>query len=197
MKIGKKALAGVLAAVCVLTCGIGQSMAWMHAQTQPIVNGFVYGDVDVQLTEQEGTTETGDHRFTIVPGVVIPKDPKVTVSAPLGAEPVNSYVFVKLTEVNWPIVDGVRRMDYAVADGWQPLTGVDNVYWQRVAKDQTFADVSVLMNDEVVVSENLTKAEVDEMNLQQKFPSLTVQAYVCQADGMQDAADAWTKAEFN
>ena len=78
----------MLALVLVLGCAVGGTVAWLVAKTDPVVNTFTYGDINITLTET-----TGDD-YKIIPGVDIGKDPKVTVKA--GSEA--CWLFVKVEE---------------------------------------------------------------------------------------------------
>lgn len=103
------------------------------------------------------------------------------------------WLFVKVEETNWPeLKDGeTRKVNYAIADGWIELAGETGVYYREVsasAADQTF---SVLLNDQVTVSETLTKAEINAITAD---PTLSFTAYAVQKEGMATAADAWAAA---
>lgn len=177
----------MLALVLVLGCAVGGTVAWLVAKTDPVVNTFTYGDINITLTET-----TGDD-YKIIPGVDIGKDPKVTVKA--GSEA--CWLFVKVEEKDWPAfkeADGTtKKVSYAMANGWAALDGVAGVYYREV--DAVTADTSfgILAGDIVTVSENLTKTEVNSITAGTQ-PTLTFTAYAVQKDGMADAAAAWAAA---
>lgn len=177
----------MLALVLVLGCAVGGTVAWLVAKTDPVVNTFTYGDINITLTET-----TGDD-YKIIPGVDIGKDPKVTVKADSEA----CWLFVKVEEKDWPAfkeADGTtKKVSYAMANGWAALDGVAGVYYREV--DAVTADTSfgILAGDIVTVSENLTKTEVNSITAGTQ-PTLTFTAYAVQKDGMADAAAAWAAA---
>ena len=177
--ISTRALIAVLALTLLIGCSLGGTIAWLMDKTETVTNTFTVGDINIDLTET--TTE-----YKIVPGVDIEKDPKVTVEADSEA----CWLFVKVEETNWPeLKDGeTRKVNYAIADGWIELAGETGVYYREVsasAADQTF---SVLLNDQVTVSETLTKAEINAITAD---PTLSFTAYAVQKEGMATAADAW------
>lgn len=173
----KKLLAAVVAVALAACCVIGGTLAWLTDKTDSKVNTFTVGDVNIDLTE---TTTT----YKILPGTEIAKDPKVTVEADSEA----CYLFVKVDKANW-----IDELSYAIADGWTELeTGV---YYQVVdtnKADQTFA---VLKDNKVVVSENLTKEEIEAVSA--NAPTLTFTAYAVQYMKNNtehfEPAEAWAK----
>ena len=180
-----KIAALIAAIVLVIGCTAGGTVAWLVSKPKPIVNVFTVGNINATLTE----TKTA---FKIVPGVDIDKDPVATVKA--NSE--DCYLFVQLTEENWPNFteadNTTRKVKYEIADGWTELK--DGVYYREVtkddAKDQAF---HVLQNDKVTVSNTLTK---ENANAIQKTgaPELTVAVYAVQKEVMGSAADAWETA---
>lgn len=182
MKMNKKMLAALLAVVMLIGCAIGGSLAWLVAGTQTITNTFTYGNVDLTLAE---TTTT----YKIVPGIDIPKDPKVTVAA----DSENCYVFVKLEEENWPdFADAQdnRLVDYDLADGWNAVDGVSGVYYREVTEGKGTA-MPVLKDNKVTVSGLLTKGQVD--TVKNNTPKLKVTAYAVQKDGVTATpAEIWS-----
>ena len=175
----------------VMVASIGGTVAWLTASTTPVVNTFTYGDINIELKETTG------ENYKIIPGVDIPKDPKVTVTA--GSE--DCWLFVKVVAEHWPdditeTVDGktVRKVNYTIAEGWTPVPNVANVYYRSVDV-VAGTPISILAGDQVTVSENLTKGEVDTLKADQ--PKLTFTAYAVQKDGIADAATAWSKVPQN
>lgn len=181
--ISTKALVALLAFVLVIGCSLGGTLAWLTDKTKAVTNTFTVGDINITLTETE-------REYKILPGVDIPKDPKVTVLKDSEA----CWLFVKVDEVNWPnFMDGEnRKVNYSIAEGWALLDEEKHpgVYYREVnaetAKDgETYG---VLLNDEVTVSENLTKTEVNSITTN---PQLTFTAYAVQKEGVNTAAEAW------
>lgn len=180
--ISTKALVALLAFVLVIGCSLGGTLAWLTDKTDAVTNTFTVGDINITLTETE-------REYMILPGVNIPKDPKVSVEANSEA----CWLFVKVDEVNWPnFMDGDnRKVNYSIAEGWKELES--GVYYREVnaetAKDgETYG---VLLNNEVTVSENLTKAEVNSITTN---PQLTFTAYAVQMEGVDTPEAAWAIA---
>lgn len=179
--ISTKALVALLAFVLVIGCSLGGTLAWLTDETDEVTNTFTVGDINITLDE---TTKD----YKILPGVDIPKDPKVTVEANSEA----CWLFVQVKEDNWPEFkendETTRKVNYSIAEGWKELES--GVYYREVnaetaEKGETYG---VLLNNEVTVSENLTKAEVNSITTN---PQLTFTAYAVQKEGVNTAAEAW------
>ena len=188
--VSTRAFVALLALVLVIGCVAGGTVAWLVAKTDPVVNTFTYGDINIGLTETTGPN------YKIIPGKDIPKDPKVTVTA--GSEA--CWLFVKVDKVGTFVTD---KVTYAIADGW--TKGDDtkipaNVYYRNVSAEDAKNGVSYYVlagdttypNGVITVSEELTKAEVDAITADEI--SLTFTAYAVQKDGIADAETAWAKA---
>lgn len=186
--VSSKLFVMMLALVLVFGCAVGGTIAWLTAKTDPVVNTFTYGDINIELTE----TMPANRQAKIIPGVDIEKDPKVTVKADSEA----CWLFVKVEEKDWPAfkeADGTtKKVSYAMANDWAALDGVAGVYYREV--DAVTADTTygILAGDIVTVSENLTKTEVNSITAGTQ-PTLTFTAYAVQKDGIADAAAAWSK----
>ena len=180
-----KIAALIAAIVLVIGCTAGGTVAWLVSKPNAITNVFTVGDINATLTE----TKT---EFKIVPGVDIAKDPVATVTA--NSE--DCYLFVKLTEANWPTfteADKTRKVKYEIAKGWTKLESVDGVYYRVVTKSDTEdQNFHVLQDNQVTVSSTLTKKEANAIT---GTPKLTVAVYAVQKEGMASAADAWKTAK--
>ena len=178
-----KIAALIAAIVLFIGCTAGGTVAWLVSKPDPIVNVFTVGNINAELAE----TATA---FKIVPGVDIAKDPVATVKA----KSEDCYLFVKLTEENWPAFteagSSTRKVKYEIEDGWTKLE--DGVYYREVTKSDTDQKFPVLKNDQVTVSNTLTKENVDAIT---GTPELTVAVYAVQKEGMGSAADAWETAK--
>ena len=175
--VSSKAFAAVLALVLVLGCALGGTVAWLVAKSDPVVNTFTYGDININLEETTGSS------YKIIPGVDIAKDPKVTVKANSEA----CWLFVKVEETG-TFVDG--KVTYSIADGWTALTGHPGVYYREVGAVTADTDFYVLKDNVVKVSDTLTKEDIKDIPT---GPTLTFTAYAVQKDGIADAATAWSK----
>ena len=185
--ISTKTLVALLSLVLLLGCSLGGTLAWLSDSTGPVTNTFTVGDINISLDE------SNDLDLTIVPGVPIKKDPKVTVLE--GSEA--CWLFVKIEKsTNWP-----QELTYTIADDWTELTGVTGVYyrevdaetakngddWQVLAGDTTYPD------GVVNVSDTLTKGDLQEFASDK--PTLTFTAYAVQQEGVDTAEEAWNIAQ--
>lgn len=182
--VSGRAFVTLLALVLVFGCAVGGTFAWLTAKTDPVVNTFTYGDINIDLAETTGNA------YKIVPGVNIEKNPKVTVTA--GSEA--CWLFVKVEEENWPTFkDGeTAKIAYEIESGWTKLEGQNGVYYREVGAVSADTSFEVIKGNLITVSENLTKTEVNTVVTVQ--PKLTFTAYAVQKDGVADAATAWAKA---
>lgn len=172
----------MLALVLVLGCAVGGTVAWLVAKTEPVVNTFTYGDINITLTE----TKPANQQAKIIPGVDIEKDPKVTVKADSEA----CWLFVEVKEEGTFVAN---KVTYSVDGGWTKGNGTDiptNVYYREVGVVTADTDFYVLKDNKVTVSNSLTKEDIT--NITQ--PKLTFTAYAVQKDGMDTAAAAWAAA---
>ena len=182
--VSTKVFLSLLALVLVVGCAVGGTIAWLTAKTDPVVNTFTYGKININLGESTGNA------YTIIPGVNISKDPKVTVIG--GSEA--CWLFVKVAEEGTFVAN---KVTYSIADGWTQGDGTvipTNVYYREVNAVTADTDFYVLKDNMVTVSEELTKAEVNGITTQ---PTLTFTAYAVQKDGIDTAADAWDKVKNN
>lgn len=182
--VSTKVFLSLLALVLVVGCAVGGTIAWLTATTDPVVNTFTYGKIKIELTE----TKPENKQATIIPGVNISKDPKVTVIG--GSEA--CWLFVKVAEEGTFVAN---RVNYSIADGWTQGDGTvipTNVYYREVNAVTADTDFYVLKDNMVTVSEELTKAEVNGITTQ---PTLTFTAYAVQKDGINTATDAWAKVD--
>lgn len=173
----KKKVLSIVAVVLVLCCAIGGTLAWLTDRTNPVVNTFTVGDINIEL--KETTTN-----YKMVPGNTITKDPKVTVQANSEA----CWLFVKVEKSS----NFDNFMTYEMADGWTALPGVAGVYYREVAATTTATEFSVLKDNSVLVKNTVTKADLNALT-QNTFPTLTFTAYAVQKDNVADAATAWGK----
>lgn len=185
-----KIAALIAAIVLFIGCTAGGTVAWLVSKPDPITNVFTVGNINATLTETK-------KEFKIVPGVEIAKDPVATVTA--NSE--DCYLFVKLTEENWPTFteateagSTARKVEYEIADGWTELKSEHGVYYREVLKKDTENRAfHVLKDDLVTVSSTLTKENADAIQ-KAEAPKLTVAVYAVQKEGMGSAADAWKTA---
>ena len=182
-ELSGKLVVAMLAVTLLIGCAIGGTVAWLTAKTDPVVNTFTYGDINIELTE----TKPENKQAKIIPGVNIEKDPKVTVKANSEA----CWLFVKVKEAGTFVTD---KVTYSIDTGWTKLTGVtgvDNVYYREVGAVTADTDFAVLKDNMVTVSDTLTKEDIKSIATN---PTLTFTAYAVQKDGFNTAAAAWAEA---
>ena len=179
-ELSGKLVVAMLAVTLLIGCAIGGTVAWLTAKTDPVVNTFTYGDINITLAETTGTN------YKIIPGVDITKDPKVTVKANSEA----CWLFVKVEE-SGKFVE--NKVTYSIATGWTQGDGTnipENVYYREVGAVTENTDFAVLKDNMVTVSDTLTKEDIKNIT----NPTLTFTAYAVQKDGFNTAAAAWAEA---
>lgn len=175
----KKGLALVLALTLLVVGVVAGTLAWLTAQTAPVVNTFTTSDIKVKLEETP-------KEYKMIPGYTISKDPTATVLA--GSE--ECYLFVKLDEsTNFD-----DYMTYEMADGWKSVPGETNVYFRKVLIDNIDKPYSVLKNNQVTVKDSVTKEQMNALdNGTAAKPTLTITAYASQLH--KDASTEFTPAD--
>lgn len=184
--VSSRAFIALLALVLVIGCVAGGTVAWLVAKTEPVVNTFTYGNIDITLTETTG------EEYKIIPGKDIPKNPKVTVTA--GSE--DCWLFVKVEEVGAISTITTDPVHYAIDTGWAQLKDKDGkdvsgVYYRLVDAVDNDTAFNVLKDNKIIVSGELTKETINGYAVQQ--PTLTFTAYAVQQENIADAATAWSK----
>ena len=186
-----KIFIAMLALTLIIGCAVGGTFAWLTKETDPVVNTFTYGNINIELTETNSAPNTA---AKIIPGVDIEKDPKVTVKANSEA----CWLFVEVKEEGTFVES---KVTYSAAEDWTKGDGTNipaNVYYRSVDDVTADTDFYVLKGNEtykngvITVSEKLTKAEVDTIT-DDNQPKLTFTAYAVQMDGIDMAATAWSK----
>ena len=194
--IGTKAFVLLLTVVLLIGCAVGGTLAWLVTAPKTVTNTFTAGNINIDLKE----TKTD---FKMVPGNYIEKDPIITVDG--GSEP--CWLFVKVTSAD---ANGVKYIpgsvalqgktketetfiEYIMADGWIPLTGVDgvtDVYYRKVSASDVDQKFHVLADDRVKVLDTVTKAMMDQVTAT-NAPIIIFTAYAVQSDNIDTAAKAW------
>ncbi len=186
----KKAIVLLLAAVLLIGCVAGGTLAYLLIGTEKVTNTFVAGDIgDLDLTE------TPKENYLVVPGVDITKDPKVTFSG----NTVDAYVFLKIDAVDaWTVTSsgtthtytmgsGDAKMEW-VLEGWTMLE--KGVYYNEVAANATAQNWTVIKDNKITVGTGIT--ETDIANYEN---DLSFTAYAVQKDTFADAAAAWAQVK--
>lgn len=197
-ELSGKLVVAMLAVTLLIGCAIGGTVAWLTAKTDPVVNTFTYGDINIDLWEHAydattnalGTSKvTKVENYKIIPGVDLPKDPTVTVKANSEA----CWLFVKVEKSGTFVTD---KVTYSIDDTvWTQLDNVAGVYYKKIdTLTASETDYNILKDKKVTVSQGLTKNEINSIEEGQKNPTLTFKAYAVQLDAAQTAADAWAIA---
>lgn len=176
--MNKKTLITVLSALVVILFGIGITVSFLLASSQPVINTFTVGSVEIELRETTGS------KYKLIPGADIKKDPVVTVLA--GSE--ESWLFVKIEKQN----NFDAFCEFNVDSSWSALPSHNGVYYQKVPSALNNTRYQVLENDSVHVKETVTENQLSEINAN---PKLNVTAYAIQSDGLESAHDAWREIE--
>ena len=199
--VASKTLALVVVMMLVIGCTIGGTIAWLTAKTDPVVNTFTVGDINISLTETWNTDTNGDGtndawQAKLIPGSSYQKDPKVTVEA--GSE--KCYLFIKFEEENNPATyltytSNLKQPDWTQGDG----TNIPANVWYRVVEANATDDQSWYLltgnstytNGCVTVKDTVTK---DVMPAALDAPKLTYTAYACQFENL-TPQQAWEKVQ--
>jgi len=199
-RVSVKMLALLLTLVLLIGCAAGGTIAWLVTKTETVTNTFTASDISISLTESENLN------LQMVPGNEINKDPKVKVNK--GSEP--CYLFIKVEAKNGVVPansSGTYGDDtyviYTIAEGWESVTGVDNVYYRIVDASQDSVEFDVLSGNKVHVLNTVTKsmmeaidgkdAEGNSIQTEEK-PELKFTAYAVQCSGFDTAELAWVEA---
>ena len=208
----KKIVVMFAAVVLIVAATISGTLAWLTAVTQEVTNTFTVGNVEISLTEHKlkedgslSTTETTqENKYHFVPGDVLPKDPYVTV----GETSENCYVFVVIEEKNNTITvnDSYEKIvKYSNGSNWALVSGTENVYCYvdgdgspKIATSGDTLD-KILKDNQVTISDKVTKNDVTTINTSGSEPKLNFKAYAIQSDNLKKtdgntvttAADIW------
>lgn len=167
--------------LAIMLVSVGGTIAWLTANTAPVVNTFSVGDINITLTESENLD------LKVIPGKTITKDPVATVVA----DSEDCYLFVKVVKENWN-----SKMTYAPAADWIKLEGVtDEVYYRHVDASDEDQAFDVLASDAINVSGGLTAAECEAMEA--AAPKMTFTAYAIQSNNLTtaDMVEIWGLAQ--
>ena len=195
-ELSGKLVVAMLAVTLLIGCAIGGTVAWLTDKTDAVVNTFTYGDINIDLFEHNyvassntlGTTEVKKvEDYKIIPGVNLPKDPTVRVKA--GSEA--CWLFIKVEQTGTFVQDKVTYSVKTGEDGWTALNNQPGVYYREVGAVTQNTTFNILTNNQVTVSENLTKENIKDITGNQV---LKFTAYAVQKDGFDTAAAAWAEA---
>ena len=216
-KAFRKALCASLATIA-LSAGIaGGTYAWLIADTEPVVNTFTYGDINITLDETEigpdgepvkdpdnnPVRKPEGNDYVMIPGESINKDPLITVKA----DSEQCWLFVKIEKTGGGIVDGTTYdfddyMEYTIADGWTELDDGDGsdmtkVYYQISATSTTDQQYWVISGNTVTVKDTVTKEMLNALDSSgttpDTYPKMTLTAYAVQHSAANDDTKTMTE----
>ena len=204
-----KACIVMLAVVMLLGCAIGSTVAWLTAKTDEVKNTFTYGNIDIDLKEHKYDPETytlseteylgsnEQNNYKIIPGVDLPKDPKVIVKA--GSE--KCWLFVKVERTGSFATSVTYALTLTEENGWKSGDGNTipaNVYYKEVdvSEASNNLEIQLIERDTITVSKNLTKSDIDNLKTTTDYsnPELKFTAYAIQRASFDTAEAAWTEA---
>ena len=208
----KKIVAVVLAMVLVSACSILGTLAYLKKTTDAVTNTFtaVSGIVTptddpnpanpddnsgFYLYESNVDLDDGEYEFDddyvfsntydkVVPGMVIPKNPTITANI---SEDVGAFVFVEVVDTTNGALTYSLTSDWTKLDGIVGPNGGDVYSYGTTAIIGTDAveieEAGVIDGDQVIAGDDLSNLSAD---------TLSFKAFVCQSNGFDTAADAFT-----
>lgn len=200
-----KVLATVLALTLALGCVAGGTLAWLTATTGPIASTFTIGDINIFLSDEEGTfkgtdTTVSTDAVTYVPGQKITTNPTVTVKA--GSEA--CFLFIHIKEENNTFGnDNKKVIEWTLnenGDIWHAMKDHPGYYCaflkKKSVEDQPY---SLFTDNKLTVNADLTKSDIDTMKAADTYPTITISAAAVQMNYIPDSnentqigwVDAW------
>mgnify|MGYP006874691569 FL=1 len=79
-------------------------------------------------------------------------------------------------------------MTYELADGWQLLSGVNNVYYREAPETDTDIDYQIIKDNAVLVYDTVTEEKLKEIV---NKPNLEITAFAIQRETIDDPINAW------
>ena len=195
----KKVLALVLCAALLVAGSVAATLAYLTSKTEVVTNTFSVGNVTITLDEtdvdvygkKDGDSRVTENTYKLIPGHNYLKDPTIHVKK--GSE--ECWLFVKVVDEIAAIQDATTVADQMAENGWEKLTGEENVWFYNTKVDARTAenDVDVDIFGEFTIKNDAQLFDAED-NAIYAGKTITVQAYAVQADGFTDALDAWSDA---
>ena len=170
----KRTIIVVALLVAVLLVGVGMTAAILMASTQPVINTFTIGQVQITLTETTGPS------YQLIPGTQVDKDPTLTVLAGSDA----CWLFFRVEEA----YDLSSYVTYTLTPDWIPLEGVEGVYYRQVPDTAIDLPFPLLDGNKVQILDTVTEEALAEI---QNAPYLKFTGYAVQNAEVATAQDAW------
>lgn len=201
--LNMKPLALLLALALVVGGVVGGTIAWLTAETGPVVNTFTVGDIEIKLEETAGQT------YKVVPGATDKKDPKISVKE--GSEPCYVYAFVVN---NLVIKENNQNVDVATLNidpsKWIPVkslattSGTKTLYRYHqiftASADNKDNIVDYTLVDNVFTTVTYSGTEITKGNISQlSGKEIIVDAFAHQSANISDinVADAAAMGHFS
>ena len=207
----KKTLTVILALVLVVVMSVAGTVAYLTS-TDTVTNTFSVGNVQIKLDEAKANPDGSlvanadrvkANSYKLLPGHTYNKDPMVTVLK--GSE--SSYIKMTVTFTKAAELDAIFTPNGA--DMTSIFNGYDSAnwiykgntedtenntrtyeFWYKEAVAAPDADVALdALFDSITVPGSIKNDQLKTI----EGMTITVNAYAIQADGFNDAADAWSK----
>lgn len=181
----KKSIVAIIAMLLTCFCFVSSTYAWLVAKTEPLVNTFTAGNINISIGDHSATD------YKLVPGLVITRKPHVTVFADSEA----CWLFLKVEKIedieNYTFDDFIT---FSIDSGWNKLDSVDGIYYRKVEAKDADQEFHILQGDTLSIKSDVKKAMLDKVTTANQ-PQLIFTAYAVQQLGIENAADAWEQAK--
>lgn len=167
----KKIVVMFAAVVLIVAATISGTLAWLTDDTDTVTNTFTVGNIDISLTEtfnaksEEDLEKNDIWEGKILPGNVLTKDPKVSVTA----DSEDCYLFV-LYDNDTSLIEGSWfTSNLSESNGWIQGTGTEgngvptNVWYRIVLETDNTREWHLIEDDTITIPETLTKSDIDAM----------------------------------
>lgn len=199
--VSMKTVTLLLAVVLLIGCVAGGTMAWLITTTDPVTNTFVAGQIGnlvLEETDTDSSTEGKQHNYTVIPGKAITKDPKISYTKATENDVGSVYIFVEVTGGSWTLGQDNKtytadELSWEIAESWTHLS--DNVFY--MIAEETVSNQEIIKNNTITVGTSIEKGE-DMDAAVTAANGLTFTAYAIQAEGFTGtnaASDAWAAAK--
>ena len=158
-----------------------------------------FGELSLYETDANGKRIYDGQKFIFAPGVKLQKNPVVSFEN----SEMSAYVFVTVEAKGWQTTDNISYcikrenssqvlLNWKINEtNWTPLQTNNDiiVFYHEAAAGEKLQKLSVIQDDEVIVSRDL---HANEMAVVEKsVGDITLQAYAVQKDGFENIQTAW------
>lgn len=192
LRLGTKSMAVVISLAIIMCATLGGTVAWLFDKSEPVINTFTYGDIDIQLNETKAdwSEDPTDNYYSMYvrnkAGIF--KDPAVKVLA----DSEKCWLFAKLKESD-SFGDFLTYQVRTGEDGWtlyKNISDTETVYYRIVDKANIDQEFKLIENDRVYIKNGVTQDQLNNM-ADEDVPILTIYAYAVQHSQIEDVDDAW------